>query len=111
MPAVPAGRGGGAGRGNLAGAEPHLFFVPKGKALTVAAPGLVGVSAGATALATPPGTVAVVAAPAHGKLELKPDGSFVYTPERSFAGSDTFTYTLTRNAVISSPGTVTFIVQ
>ena len=42
MPAVPAGRGGGAGRGNLAGAEPHMFFVPKGKALTVAAPGLVG---------------------------------------------------------------------
>ena len=41
MPAVPAGRGGGAGRGNLAGAEPHMFFVPKGKALTVAAPGLV----------------------------------------------------------------------
>ena len=57
------------------------------------------------------GTVAVVAAPAHGKLALKPDGSFVYTPERSFAGTDTFTYTLTRNAVISSPGTVTFIVQ
>ena len=111
MPAVPAGRGGGAGRGNLAGAEPHMFFVPKGKALTVAAPGLVGVTAGATALTTPPGTVAVAAAPAHGKLELKPDGSFVYTPERSFAGSDTFTYTLTRNAVTTSPGTVTLIVQ
>jgi hypothetical protein len=58
MPAVPAGRGGGPGRGNLAGAEPHMFFVPKGKALTVAAPGLVGVTAGATALVTPPGTVA-----------------------------------------------------
>ncbi len=111
MPAVPAGRGGGPGRGNLAGAEPHMFFVPKGKALTVAAPGLVGVTAGATALATPPGTVAVAGAPAHGKLELKPDGSFVYTPDRSFVGSDTFTYTLTRNAVTSSPGTVTLIVQ
>jgi hypothetical protein len=111
MPAVPAGRGGGPGRGNLAGAEPHMFFVQKGKALTVAAPGLVGVTAGATALATPPGTVAVASAPAHGKLELKPDGSFVYTPERSFTGSDTFTYTLTRNAVATSPGTVTLIVQ
>jgi len=111
MPAVPAGRGGGPGRGNLAGAEPHMFFVPKGKALTVAAPGLVGVTAGATALVTPPGTVAVAAAPAHGKLELKPDGSFVYTPERGFTGSDTFTYTLARNAVTTSPGTVTLIVQ
>ena len=111
MPAVPAGRGGGPGRGNLAGAEPHMFFVPKGKPLTVAAPGLVGVTAGATALATPTGTVAVAAAPAHGKLDLKPDGSFVYTPERGFSGSDTFTYTLTRNAVTGSPGTVTLIVQ
>ena len=111
MPAVPAGRGGGAGRGGLAGAEPHLYAVAKGKALTVAAPGLVGVTAGATAITTPPATVAVATPPAHGKLELKADGSFVYTPERNFTGSDSFTYTTTRNAVTSSPGTVTVIVQ
>jgi hypothetical protein len=111
MPAVPAGRGGGAGRGGLAGAEPHMYFVPKGKALTVPAPGLVGVTAGATAITTPPATVAVATPPAHGRLELKADGSLVYTPERNFTGADSFTYTTTRNAVTSSPGTVTLIVQ
>ncbi|HKW00347.1 MAG TPA: Ig-like domain-containing protein, partial [Vicinamibacterales bacterium] len=89
----------------------HMFFVPKGKALTVAAPGLVGVTAGATVITTPAATVAVATQPAHGKLELKADGSFVYTPERNFTGSDSFTYTTTRNAVTSSPGTVTLIVQ
>ncbi len=111
MPAVPAGRGGGAGRGGAAGADPHFYLVAKGKALTVPAPGLAGVSAGATALTTAAPTVAVGTAPAHGKLELKPDGSFVYTPERSFTGSDTFTYTVVRGSVTSAPGTVTISIQ
>ncbi|MFI5178227.1 MAG: M20/M25/M40 family metallo-hydrolase [Vicinamibacterales bacterium] len=111
MPPVPAGRGGGAGRGGAAAADPHVFLVPKGKALTVAAPGLAGVTAGATAITTPPAMVAVGTSPAHGKLELKADGSFVYTPERGFTGTDSFTYTTTRNAATSTPGTVTLIVQ
>jgi carboxypeptidase Q len=111
MPAVPAGRGGGAGRGGAAGAEPHFYLAAKGKTLTVPAPGLAGVSAGATALTIAAPTVAVGTAPAHGKLELKPDGSFVYTPERSFTGSDTFTYTVVRGSVTSAPGTVTISVQ
>ncbi len=111
MPAVPPARGGGAGRGGgPAGAEPHLYLAPKGKALSVPAPGLAGIVAGATALTTPAATVAMGTAPAHGKVELKADGSFTYTPERGFSGTDTFTYTTTRAGVTSAPGTVTVIV-
>ena len=35
-----------------------------------------------------------VAAPAHGTLVLKPDGSFKYTPDANYNGPDSFTYTL-----------------
>jgi hypothetical protein len=34
----------------------------------------------------------LVSGPAHGVVSLKPDGSFVYTPNRKFAGADTFRY-------------------
>jgi hypothetical protein len=112
MPAVPPARGGGAGRGGGAPtADAHLYLVPKGKALTIATPGLVGITAGATAITTSPATVAAASQPAHGKLELKADGSFVYTPERGFTGADPFTYTTTRGSTTTSPGTVTLIVQ
>jgi VCBS repeat-containing protein len=30
--------------------------------------------------------------PAHGTLDLQPDGSFTYTPEENYNGSDSFTY-------------------
>lgn len=39
-----------------------------------------------------PLSVALEAGPAHGLVELQPDGSFRYTPEPGFAGSDAFTY-------------------
>ena len=31
--------------------------------------------------------------PHHGTLTLNPDGSFTYTPDPDFVGTDTFTYT------------------
>jgi VCBS repeat-containing protein len=37
-------------------------------------------------------SVHVVHGPAHGTLELAPDGSFSYTPASGFIGTDTFTY-------------------
>lgn len=39
-------------------------------------------------------SVAVSAQPANGDLTLAPDGSFTYTPDTGFSGSDTFTYTV-----------------
>src|SRR5205085_463594 len=34
----------------------------------------------------------LAAGPAHGKVQMKPDGSFVYTPSADFFGTDHFLY-------------------
>ena len=39
-----------------------------------------------------PLTAVVVSGPAHGNLTLNADGSFTYTPNAGFYGSDSFTY-------------------
>ncbi|MEO7359676.1 MAG: M28 family peptidase, partial [Gemmatimonadaceae bacterium] len=93
MPAVPAGRGAGAG-GGRGGAVPaitavnHVYAVSAGKPLTVAAPGLVG--AGGRGDATPL-TAAIGTKPAHGKLVMNANGGFVYTPAAGYTGTDSFT--------------------
>ncbi|KAA9150784.1 esterase-like activity of phytase family protein [Amycolatopsis acidicola] len=38
------------------------------------------------------GTLVSHTAPAHGTLKINPDGSFSYTPEAGFTGTDSFTY-------------------
>ena len=38
-------------------------------------------------------TAQLVSTTAHGSLTLNPDGSFVYTPQADFTGTDAFTYT------------------
>jgi carboxypeptidase Q len=105
MPEIPAGRGTGAGRGGNAtpAADPHTFFVAKGKTLTVASPGLKRgePSSATTTLDTPP---------AHGKVALQPDGSFIYTPNGDFTGTDTFGYKIVRGPVTTAAGIVTLVV-
>jgi VCBS repeat-containing protein len=56
-------------------------------------------------------TIAIDAQPAHGKLALKADGSFVYTPAKDYVGTDTFTYKLTSGGATSAPGTVTITIK
>ncbi len=46
--------------------------------------------------------------PAHGTLDLSADGSFTYTPEGDFIGSDTFTYRASDGFEDSNTATVTF---
>ncbi|MBN9522042.1 tandem-95 repeat protein [bacterium] len=55
-------------------------------------------------------TAALVTGPAHGQLAFNPDGSFSYTPDVDFAGTDTFTYTASDGALTSAPATVTLSV-
>ena len=43
----------------------------------------------------------------HGTLALQTDGSFVYTPDASYAGTDSFTYTAHDASLGSAPATVT----
>src|SRR5262249_52657126 len=59
-------------------------------ALTVAAPGVLGNDN------DPDGdtlTAAVTTGPTHGSLTLNADGSFTYTPNATFSGTDSFRYT------------------
>lgn len=54
---------------------------------------------------------AVVDPPKNGVLTLKPDGSFVYTPEGAFTGTDTFTYRASDGKLPSRPASVTITVS
>jgi subtilisin-like proprotein convertase family protein len=72
--------------------------------LTVDAPGVLGNDGDASAAALESG-------PQHGQLELDPDGSFTYTPERDFNGTDSFTYRAHGAGATSEPATVTIHVH
>jgi VCBS repeat-containing protein len=48
---------------------------------------------------------------AHGSLSLAADGSFSYTPNANFNGSDSFTYTVSDGLAMSPPATVTITVR
>ena len=45
--------------------------------------------------------------PEHGEGVLAADGSFTYTPDAGFHGTDTFTYTASDGTAVSEPATVT----
>ena len=53
-----------------------------------------------------PLTVTVVTGPSNGTLGLNPDGSFSYTPDAAFAGTDSFTYVANDGTEDSAPATV-----
>jgi VCBS repeat-containing protein len=65
------------------------YTVESGQTLTVATPGVLANDSDAEG---DPLTAELVDGPAHGLLVLNPDGSFSYTPESGFTGSDSFTY-------------------
>jgi hypothetical protein len=117
MPAVPGGRGGGGGggRGGGAGLAPtgdaHVFAAARGKALTVNVPGLLPFVSPDAAATAPVRTAALDTPPAQGKVIVKPDGSFVYTPNGGYTGTDTFTYKVTIGTATSTPATVTIVIK
>lgn len=49
--------------------------------------------------------------PSHGTVDLSPDGSFAYTPEPGFVGTDTFTYRAYDGQAYSTYATVTIVVN
>jgi hypothetical protein len=73
-------------------------------ALTVPAP---GVLAGAIDPNNGPLTAILVAQPADGSVVLNGDGSFTYTPDVNFVGTDTFTYQASDGMATSNTATVT----
>lgn len=56
-------------------------------------------------------TSMVVANPTHGNLVLNSNGSFVYTPNANFIGTDTFTYKVNDGALNSNIATVSITVN
>jgi hypothetical protein len=81
-----------------------LFWMDEGAALDVPAP---GVLSGVTDEDGQPLKAIAVTQPAHGSLDLRPDGSFTYKPEPSFVGSDSFGYRVSNPHVASGVATVT----
>ncbi|MCA9249009.1 MAG: cadherin-like domain-containing protein, partial [Planctomycetales bacterium] len=56
-------------------------------------------------------TASVVTGPANGSLTLNADGSFDYTPNTGFVGTDSFTYVANDGALDSNTATVTITVS
>jgi VCBS repeat-containing protein len=76
--------------------------------LSIAAPGILGNDTDVDGNSL---TVAVVTSPAHGSLTLNPNGSFTYTPELNFNGTDSFTYKANDGSADSNVATVTITVN
>ena len=56
-------------------------------------------------------TAQLVSLPTHGAVTLSADGSFVYTPNANFNGTDAFTYLANDGGLTSDTATVTVIVN
>jgi len=69
--------------------------------------GGVGVLSGATDADGDALKAAVATQPTSGTLVLAEDGTFTYTPNEDYAGTDSFTFTANDGAQASSPSTVT----
>ena len=75
--------------------------------LTVAAPGVLANDTNADGT---PFTAVLVAGPTNGTLSFNPDGSFTYTPNANFNGTDSFTFRAATGANSSNMATVTITV-
>lgn len=69
--------------------------------------GLLGVLGNDTDADSDPLTAVLVSGPAHGVLTLNLDGSFSYTPNANFSGTDAFVYRASDGALNSDDTTVT----
>jgi VCBS repeat-containing protein len=89
-------------------ANPDAYPTNEDTPLNVAAPGVLGNDSDPDG---DPLTAVKVGDPAHGSLTLNANGSFVYTPQANFNGSDSFTYAANDGTSNSSPATVTITVN
>jgi len=79
------------------------YTVVQGQTLNVAAP---GVLANDTSFTGNPLTAILVTNPANGTLALNANGSFTYTPNAAFVGTDSFTYQANDGIASSNVATV-----
>ena len=83
------------------------YSVAEDGTLTIAA---AGVLANDTDVDGDPLSAVLVGGPSNGVLALNADGSFTYTPDPDFAGTDSFTYVANDGTVDSNVATVTITV-
>ena len=84
------------------------YSVPQNTVLMGAAPGVLANDTGA------PGdslTAVLASSVSHGTLRLKPDGSFTYTPDSGFIGTDSFTYKIVGGVAESNIATVNISIE
>ncbi len=88
-------------------AVPNSYSTAKNTPLTVNAPGVLGNDTDPEAAQL---SATLVSPPAHGALTLNVDGSFTYTPQTAFVGTDAFTYSASDGSLSSGAATVTITV-
>jgi large repetitive protein len=84
-----------------------LYTVAEDGTLTVAAPGVLGND---TDLDGDPLTAVLFSNPSNGTVHLNPDGSFSYTPNADFTGTDSFIYYANDGTTDANPSFVNIIV-
>jgi len=84
------------------------YSVDEDSSVTVAAPGVLDNDTDAEG---DPLTSAVVSDVSNGSLTLNADGSFIYTPNADYNGTDSFTYKANDDSADSNVGTVTITVN
>src|SRR6202008_4496757 len=89
-------------------ANPDSFSVDEDNTLTVSAPGVLGNDADIEASML---TATLVSTTTNGALTLNSDGSFTYTPNANFNGTDSFTYKANDGDLDSDVATVTLTVN
>ena len=83
------------------------FSAAEDTVLTGATPGVLGNDADPDG---DPLTAALVTGPSHGSLTLNANGSFSYTPEADYNGTDSFTYRASDGTLESNQATVTITI-
>jgi VCBS repeat-containing protein len=89
-------------------ARPDVYSVTTGQSLDV--PQATGVLANDTDVDGDQVSSELVTSPSHGTVTLRLDGSFLYSPQQGFVGTDTFTYKATDGIVETDPVLVTVTV-
>ena len=89
-------------------ANADAYSIKAGATLSVAAPGVLANDTNADDGALERGASSN---PANGTLALNPDGSFSYTPNAGFFGTDSFSYSATDGHATSVPTTVTITIN
>ncbi|MGB7709757.1 MAG: DUF4347 domain-containing protein, partial [Microcoleus sp.] len=90
-------------------ANPDTYSINGGQVLNV--PFATGVLSNDTDTENDPLTAVLVTGPTKGAIDLKSDGSFNYTPNTGFVGSDTFTYKANDGKADSAIATASIIVN